>query len=43
MQTIDQDKGTVTFDIGPNGSTAKAQLTGAATIYEPYDPGINQA
>ena len=30
--TIDQDKGTVTFDIGPNGSTAKAQLTGAATF-----------
>lgn len=28
--TINQDKGTVTFDIGPNGSTAKAQLTGAA-------------
>ena len=30
--TIDQDKGTVTFDIGPDGSTAKAQLTGAATF-----------
>ena len=30
--TINQDKGTVTFDIGPNGSTAKAQLTGAATF-----------
>ena len=30
--TIDQDKGTVMFDIGPNGSTAKAQLTGAATF-----------
>ena len=30
--TIDQDKGTVTFDIGPEGSTAKAQLTGAAAF-----------
>ena len=30
--TIDQDKGTVMFDIGPDGSTAKAQLTGAATF-----------
>lgn len=30
--TIDQEKGTITFDIGPNESTAKAQLTGAATF-----------
>lgn len=30
--TIDQDKGTVTFDIGPDESTAQAQLTGAATF-----------
>ena len=28
--TIDQEKETVTFDIGPTGTTAKAQLTGGA-------------
>ena len=28
--TLDQDKGTVTFDIGPAGTTAKAQLEGTA-------------
>ena len=28
--TVDQDQGTVTFDIGPAGTTAKAQLNGTA-------------
>ena len=30
MQRSDQEKETVTFDIGPTGTTAKAQLTGGA-------------
>lgn len=40
--TVDQKKGTVTFDIGPAGTTAKAQLKGYSKVYEPDDPGIHK-
>lgn len=40
--TVDQKKGTVTFDIGPAGTTAKAPVKRYSKVYEPDDPGIHQ-